>query len=245
MTNSSRPEGPIESLCGHLLLVYTNEEIAGDEEYRSWWDKGFADIQTIAGLGSGARHVVDPDQRAGQVPTWKYLVVHGFTGDAGQLKERVLAHTVHDDSALWFYEATADFVRKSDGLIGSRAWRPSDPGVTRTAELEEGPGREDKPEHVFMALTNAVAGRESEFQEWYDRYHVPDVLAVDCYQSCRRLRIAATSGASTPWEYVAFYRFLGSVPQMHQTLMEDMERGETKMTDALADDHGAWIYTAI
>jgi hypothetical protein len=236
MTNPSKPNGPAECVSDHLLLVFTNEEIAGDEEYRGWWDKGFADIQAVPGLEEGTRHLVDPDQRTGQIPTWRYMVVHGFTGDVQQLKERILARKGNGDTGLWLCESLGNFVRKSDGLPGSRG--------TSVVTMEE-PGRQDKPEHVFMALTNAVPGRESEFHEWYNQDHVPDVVSVDCYQSGRRFRIAATSGASPLWEYLAFYRFVGSVPQMHATLQADMERGGARMTDALADDHGAWIYTAI
>lgn len=224
--DASRLDSPVESLNDYLLLVYTDEEIADNARYHEWWDGGFADVQAVPGLTEGTRLLVDPDQRVGQIPTWKYLVVHGFSGDAEQLKERVSARPAGD--GLWLLEAIGDF-------------SPT-PACAAGAQKGESP---DGPEHIFMALTNAVAGREDEFHEWYDEHHVPDVLAVDCYQTGRRFRIAATDDAGAPWEYIAFYRFVGPVPEMHATLLKEMEKGETVMTDALADDHGAWIYTPV
>lgn len=235
MMHSSRIGTPPEGENEHLLLAYTNEDIHDDENYRAWWGREFDDLQWIAGLSDASRFFADPNQRAGQVPRWKYLVVHGFTGDAAELRRRVQVHAMSSDSALWLYDAIGDFVRKSDRIVGSRPRSLADDAASEPTG----------PEHVFMALTNVKPGREADFHEWYDRYHVPDVVSVSCYQSGRRFNISATSGAAAPWEYLAFYRFCGSVPEMHKTLEEDMMRGETVMSDAFADDDGAWIYTPV
>jgi len=215
MTNLTVPKEPAENLGGHLLLVFTNAEIAGDEEYGAWWDGGFADIQAFPGIGDGTRYMVDPDQRSGETPSWKYLSVHGFGGDAERLKELVLARATPEDSALWLYEAIGDFVTKSDGLPGSRKVKPSEIGDVETIRSDQPSHQGTRSEHVFLALTNPIHGREDDFHEWYDRYHVPDVLALDAFQSGRRFRVVATSGARSPWDYLVIYRFLGPVPQMH------------------------------
>jgi len=99
--------------------------------------------------------------------------------------------------------------------------------------------------HVFMALTNVKAGREADFTEWYDTEHVPDVVAVNSYQSARRFRLVGTVGGPGPWGYLSLYRFLGPVPEMHEELAEHGKSGHATLTDALVDDDGAWIYTPI
>ncbi len=99
--------------------------------------------------------------------------------------------------------------------------------------------------HVFMALTNAIPGREDEFNAWYDQEHVPDVVAVECYRSGRRFRLVSATGADAPWEYLSFYRFEGDVPRMHELLHEAAARHETTMTEAIVPDDAAWIFTEL
>ena len=213
--------GFIENDNKYMLLAFTNEEIATDEQCKAWWD-GFSDINAIDGLGEGLRVVVGIDQRIGQVPYWKYMVVFGFSGDVEQLKNAVAGHESTADSALWFYEAIGDTVQKP--------W-----------------SEQDTEEHIFMALTNVKPGRLAEFTEWYDVEHVPDVVSVRCYRSGRRFHLEASSGNS-PWEFLAIYRFVGPAIEMHEILTEDLdklEKGDAIVTDALVDDDGGWIYSAV
>ena len=32
--------------------------------------------------------------------------------------------------------------------------------------------------YMFLPLTSPVAGKEDEFNEWYDKHHLPDVINV-------------------------------------------------------------------
>ena len=49
---------------------------------------------------------------------------------------------------------------------------------------------EDARENLFLVFTNAVAGREDEFHQWYDDTHIPDVLAVPGVASAQRYVVA-------------------------------------------------------
>ena len=44
--------------------------------------------------------------------------------------------------------------------------------------------------HIFLAFTNAVAGRDDEFNEWQDTVHLPDGLSQSEYKSVRRFKLA-------------------------------------------------------
>ena len=44
--------------------------------------------------------------------------------------------------------------------------------------------------YTFLALTNPVAGKEDEFNEWYDKHHVPDVINVPGFISGQRFKLA-------------------------------------------------------
>jgi hypothetical protein len=61
--------------------------------------------------------------------------------------------------------------------------------------------------HVFVVLTNAVAGRDEEFNRWYDGQHIPDVLKVPGFVAAQRFRLgpAQMEAANSPWRYLALY----------------------------------------
>jgi len=44
--------------------------------------------------------------------------------------------------------------------------------------------------YKLVALTNAVEGRDGEFEQWYDRQHIPDVLAVPGIISAERFTLS-------------------------------------------------------
>ena len=62
--------------------------------------------------------------------------------------------------------------------------------------------------HTFVVMTNPTAGKEDEFNEWYNSQHIPDVLNVPGFVSGQRFRIAdAQMGgeASKAYKYLALY----------------------------------------
>jgi hypothetical protein len=63
---------------------------------------------------------------------------------------------------------------------------------------------------ILAAFTNPVAGREDEYNEWYDREHLQDVLAAPGFKSAQRFALA--EGADSPWRYLAIYEFEGDDP---------------------------------
>ena len=61
--------------------------------------------------------------------------------------------------------------------------------------------------YSFLVLSNAVDGREDEYNDWYDNRHLPDVLAIPGFVSAQRLVLADTQRAAPPypWRYMAVY----------------------------------------
>jgi hypothetical protein len=49
----------------------------------------------------------------------------------------------------------------------------------------------------LIVLSNPSAGREQEYNDWYDHQHVPDVLRVPGFSAAQRLRLATVSPATT------------------------------------------------
>ena len=47
------------------------------------------------------------------------------------------------------------------------------------------------PRYTFLAFTNPTAGKEDEYNAWYDEHHLKDVINVPGFVSARRFRLAA------------------------------------------------------
>lgn len=63
---------------------------------------------------------------------------------------------------------------------------------------------------IFLALSNAVTGREAEYQDWYVNRHLDDVLDVPGFATGQFFRILAPEGAPRPrWGYAGLYELDG------------------------------------
>jgi hypothetical protein len=60
--------------------------------------------------------------------------------------------------------------------------------------------------YVFVVLTNPVAGREDEFNAWYDNQHLPDVLKVEGFVAAQRFKLTPEGDKpDAPHRYLALY----------------------------------------
>lgn len=104
---------------------------------------------------------------------------------------------------------------------------------------------------MLVVLTNAVDGRDDEFNDWYDHTHVAQVLALDGFEAVRRFRLAPDGGAgeSAPYRYLAVYEIAdGRLDDARRALAEAIaEPGRPRMaaSETLAEDRGVWWFTAI
>ena len=63
-----------------------------------------------------------------------------------------------------------------------------------------------KKKYVFLVQTRAVPGKENEYNEWYNKQHLPDVLRLPGFVSAHRFRYAPMEGtADASHPYVALY----------------------------------------
>jgi len=82
--------------------------------------------------------------------------------------------------------------------------------------------------YTFLALTNPVAGKEDEFNEWYDKHHVPDVINVPGFISGQRFKLADSQfggEASKGFKYLAVYEI--ETDDIAATIKELRARGGT------------------
>jgi hypothetical protein len=98
--------------------------------------------------------------------------------------------------------------------------------------------------YTFVALTNAVAGREQEFNDWYDRQHVPDVLAVPGFVAARRYEIVGQPvRAAHTYRYLATYEVVTDDPEASmQELIARLGTSSMPITPAIEPDIYAVMY---
>jgi len=103
--------------------------------------------------------------------------------------------------------------------------------------------------YTLLVLTNSVAGREDEFNDWYTNQHVPDILRIPGFVAAKRFRIASEQvmAGQPKWKYLALYEV--ETDDLKGALADMVARGggpAMPISDAL-DVEGALatIYQAI
>jgi hypothetical protein len=104
------------------------------------------------------------------------------------------------------------------------------------------------PRHAFVVLTNAVAGREDEFNEWYTNRHIPDVLTLPGIVAAQRFKLSEQQRRDPPypWQYLAIYE--AETDDLSVTINALKDRSGTASmptSTAMAEQRVAWFYTPI
>ena len=99
--------------------------------------------------------------------------------------------------------------------------------------------------HILLVLTNAVVGREDEFNRWYDDIHIPDLLKIPEIVSAQRFRLSSEQKASPPfpWQYLALYEI--ETNDLNRVVAVLKERAGTvalPLTDALQTERIGWYF---
>jgi hypothetical protein len=103
--------------------------------------------------------------------------------------------------------------------------------------------------YVFIVMSNPTAGNESEYNEWYDKVHLPDVLNVPGFVAAQRFRLGDTQfgDGNRPHRYLALYEV--ETDDMAATLKELTARigsEDMVMSDSIdMANLGTFIYGTI
>ena len=104
--------------------------------------------------------------------------------------------------------------------------------------------------HTFIVFTNPVEGKESEYNDWYNRQHIPDVLNVPGFVSGQRFRLADAQMSrddNRTHKYLAVYEI--ETDDLAGTLKELRARGGTAeivLSDAIDTKNVAtYVFTPI
>jgi hypothetical protein len=87
----------------------------------------------------------------------------------------------------------------------------------------------------MVVFTNFAAGREQEYNRWYDDVHVPEVLEVGPIVGCQRFKVVDSQMMPQTHSYLAIYEFEGGAKEALDALQA--ANGSMAMTDAMQDPH--------
>jgi hypothetical protein len=104
------------------------------------------------------------------------------------------------------------------------------------------------PKYNLIALTNALEGREDEFNDWYTNVHLADVLKLPGVMAAQRFRMSDTQHRPGPFEYGYMAVYEIEIDDVQTTLNElKAVSGTDKMplSPALNPQRMVWILEPI
>jgi len=165
----------------YFLFVFSNPVDGMESEFNRWYEQQHApDVVSIPGFVSAQRFVIaDQQLRAGSPGKPRYLVVYQIVTD----NLTAVSTEVNRRLASGQTRMSPSFDAKSAQGLLYRALGPEVPGVGGTP-----PGAVSGTDQTYYQLVFAdpVAGREAEFNRWYDEHHAPEVAAVPGFVSWQR-----------------------------------------------------------
>jgi hypothetical protein len=101
---------------------------------------------------------------------------------------------------------------------------------------------DDMAENLMVVFTNPVAGREDEFNEWYDGVHIPEVSAAMGIETVGRYEAAPRpeDRPPPPHRYMALYD-LGDDPMGALTGLVEARPNLTQ-SEALDEHRVSFVY---
>jgi hypothetical protein len=89
--------------------------------------------------------------------------------------------------------------------------------------------------HTFVVLTNAVDGKDEEFNEWYNNRHLPDILATEGFVAAQRFRLTEMEPEQDfAHRYLALYEVeTDDLDKTNQAMMEAASNGGMFISPAL------------
>lgn len=104
------------------------------------------------------------------------------------------------------------------------------------------------PSMRLIVLTNPVEGQDEEFNDWYNRRHLQDVLAVDGFVAAQRFAFAPGKlGKEAPYRYLAIYEVeADSIDEAERALLAAaQDESRMPISKTMAKERATWWFTEI
>ncbi|MGW1029473.1 hypothetical protein ACWD4J_38315 [Streptomyces sp. NPDC002577] len=85
----------------------------------------------------------------------------------------------------------------------------------------------------LLVYSNAREGRDEEFNEWYDKVHLPDLLSIPGVTAATRYRVQTRDGEIPEHRYLTIYELEGDPEAVLQELRSRSASGEFRRSDSV------------
>ena len=99
--------------------------------------------------------------------------------------------------------------------------------------------------HLVVVMTEPNPGRDDEYNEYYEKLHLDEVLTTTGWLSAQRFKLTSEQGRPCPLPYLAIYEVEADDPA---TILENLNatRPQRVQSDALnRKTAGAWVFSPI
>ena len=77
----------------------------------------------------------------------------------------------------------------------------------------------------MLVYTNALSGKDDEFNRWYDTIHIPEVIQLTKAVAAQRFRVSkAQPDGPGPYRYLAIYEFEVDSKEAYESLTASTEK---------------------
>lgn len=98
--------------------------------------------------------------------------------------------------------------------------------------------------HVLVVLSDAVPGREDEYNDWYTGTHLREIVETPGFVAAQRFRLVSPSDDPAPHSYLAIYEIEGDLDEAREALAAgSASRGP--VPDAMAQERKVWWFTSV
>ncbi len=209
-------------MARHVQIVLSNPvEARREAEFNEWYtNTHIPDLMTLPGFVRAQRYRLAHsfrDPNGG--PTWAYMVYYELeTPDLGQMLTDLV--DAHGDGRI-----TVSDVLDNETLT-ALVFSPVAPFF----------GQAGRRRQIFVALSNPSDGREAEFNDWYDRQHVPDVVSIPGFKGAERFKLAVPflDPLGGGHRYLTVYDVdSDDINALAAQVKEHARTGKTVMSDAI------------
>lgn len=99
------------------------------------------------------------------------------------------------------------------------------------------------PRYKMMLLTQPKEGREQEYNDWYDKVHLHQLVANPAVKTAQRFELRQMIAGEKPYPYLAVYEIeTDDIGAVLAALGSDSAAGRISVSEALSPDSWGGVY---
>jgi hypothetical protein len=196
------------------LVVFSNPVEGREDEYNDWYNnQHLGDVVGVPGFRSAQRFRTF-SKMVGEF-SHKYLALYEMEADS---PEAAAAANTALTSTEMYVSPALDAAGVQVGIFEAEA-------PQQTAGGRAGAYR-------LLASVDAVQGREAEYADWYQKTHIPEVLAAPGFVSGQRLKLHTTVAGEFTNGYLSIFEIAAETPEALGQTLKGMGGSNMSKTDA-------------